>query len=240
MIINAHVKILSVIGILMLFVGCDSKKTLQNAEYKSKYSLYIFKFANPQFQDHIIAKLDTTGSTDSKNIVLPSAFPRRDLYGTYYYLEQKYLICDPKLSYVICDTAALRSEMQKVSMCDLANGKRLIALADGYYMWYPFTAIPVFEEKYPVMWWRDPEAKSKMSQMAPVALSAKWEDICSFNIDTVHILSMNPYSEVHGLIHMYEYTKDMTVDELVETVNRLIKEKDFAHGGQESYPWFNQ
>ena len=34
MIINAHVKILSVIGILMLFVGCDSKKTLQNAEFK--------------------------------------------------------------------------------------------------------------------------------------------------------------------------------------------------------------
>ena len=210
---------------------------MAKAELRSNYVFYFFKFSNPEYQHHIIAKLDTTGG---KNIIiLPSAFPRRDLYDKYYSLEKDYLYLDKKHGFCKCDKEGVQQEINKTSLCDLSKEPRLLDLVDGYYTWYPFTAIPVKEaDPYCVRWWEDSMTKFAMSQMPPVVLSARWEDICTFDLDTVRIISRRPYSQVHCLIHMYEYTRDMSTDELIDTINRLIREKDFAHGGVESHPWF--
>ncbi|MBO4361836.1 MAG: hypothetical protein J5823_03515 [Paludibacteraceae bacterium] len=226
------IKILSVLFVCVMLAGCQSPT---NAKYKAQYVFYFFKFADPEYQNHIIAKLDTFNGKNK--IILPSAFPRRDLYNEYYYLENKYLYIDK--DFVRCDTAGVQQEIEKTDLCDLSKGPRLIELEDGYFTWYPFTAIPVNEvHALCIRWWEDNWTKFTMQEMPPVVLSARWEDICTFDPDTVQIISKQPYSQCCGLIHMYQYTKDMSTDELVETINRLIKEKDFAHGGTESHPWF--
>lgn len=226
------VKLLFVWCICILFYGCQTET---KAEYRSSYVFYFFKFANAEYQNHIIAKLDTF---DGRNrIILPSAFPRRDLYDEYYYLEKKYILIDN--NFVLCDTTGIQQEINKTSLFELSQEPRLIELEDGYFTWYPFTAIPVNENPaYCVRWWEDSWTKQSKSEMPSIVLSARWEDLCSFSLDTVQILSTDPYSQCVSLIHMYQYTRDMGIDELVAMINRLIREKDFAHGGMESYPWF--
>ena len=231
---NTIIKLLSVLCVSILFVSCLPTCLPTKADYKSRFAFYFFKFANPEYQHHIIAKLDTFNGKNE--IILPSAFPRRDLYNEYYYLENNYIFIDGP--FVLCDTAGIQKEIAKTSLCELSNGPGVIELEDGYYTWYPFTAIPVNEVNARVHWWEDPWKNAAMHEMPPVVLSARWEDICTFDPDTVRIISKQPYSQCGGLIHMYQYTRDMTTDELIETINRLIKEKDFAHGGIESHPWF--
>ena len=228
-------KIFSLFSICLMCVACDSPSRLAAVRLQSHYIFYFFQFSNPEYEHHIIAKLDTFDG--KRRIILPSAFPRRDLHDEYYYYENKYLFIDKEHGFVRCDTAAIQQEIEKTNLCDLSQEPRLIELADGYYTWYPFTAIPVRENRvYPVHWWK--KERYTLSEMPPVVLSARWEDICTFDRDTVHIISKNPYSQVHCLVGMYDYTRNMSTEELVETINRLIKEKDFAHGGVESQPWF--
>ena len=228
------IKILSAVCFCLLCISCQPPTSY---DYKRQFNFYLFQFSDPEYQHHIFAKLDTFSSDGKDKIILPSAFPRRDLHDEYYYYENKYLFIDKEHGFVRCDTAAIQQEIEKTNLCDLSQEPRLIELADGYYTWYPFTAIPVRENRvYPVHWWK--KERYTLSEMPPVVLSARWEDICTFDRDTVHIISKNPYSQVHCLVGMYDYTRNMSTEELVETINRLIKEKDFAHGGVESQPWF--
>lgn len=233
------IQLLSVTCICILCVSCDSPSLFAKLDLMPKYVFCIFKFSDPQYKDHIIAQIDTTSIDGKDKIILPSAFPRRDLHKEYYYYENTYLFMDKVHGYAFCDTAGVQQEIDKTNLCDLSNSPRLIELEDGYYMWYPFTSIPVKNNTViSVLWWKDLQTAQTMRDMPVVALSAKWEDICSFDIDTVQIISRNPYSKAIWLRNMYKYTRDMSIDELVETINRLIKEKDFAHGGVESVPWF--
>ena len=223
--------------ICLMCVACDTPTVLAMVHLKSHYVFYFFQFSNPEYEHHIIAKLDTLDG--KRRIILPSTFPRRDLYDKYYSLENKYLYIDKKHDLPLCNTDGVMQEMEKTNLCDLSQGSRLIALEDGYYTWYPFTAIPVKEKNTRrVHWWKSYKEEWELSVMPPVVLSARWEDICTFDRDTVHIISKNPYSQVHCLDGMYQYTRGMSFDELMDTINRLIKEKDFAHGGHESFPWF--
>ena len=76
---------------------------------KPHYVFYFFRFSDPEYEHHIIVKLDTF---DGKNrIILPSAFPRRDLYDKYYSLENTYLSLDKKNGWVLFDTAGVMQEM---------------------------------------------------------------------------------------------------------------------------------
>lgn len=228
------VKILSVLFVCILFAGCQPPT---NAKHKATYAFYLFKFSDPEYQNHIIAKLDTFNGKNK--IILPSAFPRRDLYNEYYYLENNYIYIDKESGFVLCDSAGIQREIEKTSLCELSKGPRLIELEDGYFTWYPFTAIPVNEiHAFCIRWWEDWWTKYTMQEMPPVVLSARWEDICTFDPDTVHIISQKPYSQCIPVDHMYQYTRDMSTDELIETINRLIKEKDIAHGGIIDHPWF--
>ena len=219
----------------LMLIGCDSPSLLAKVDLKSKYAFSFFKFSDPEYQHHIIARLDTTGGKSA--IILPSSFPRRDLYDSYYYLENKYLYRNNSECFVRCDTLGLQKEIAKTNLCDMSYRQLLVALEDGYYTWYPFTSIPVVEQS-PFLWWENESNGYSMMLMQPVVLSARWEDICSFDMDTVQIISTHPYSEAHGLGGMYQYTHEMSTEELINTINRLIKEKDFAQGGIESIPWF--
>ena len=230
------IKILSAVCFCLLCISCQPSTSY---DYKRQFTFYLFQFSDPEYQHHIFAKLDTFSSDGKDKIILPSAFPRRDLHEEYYYYENKYLFIDKEHGFVRCDTAAIQQEIEKTNLCDLSQEPRLIELADGYYTWYPFTAIPVKEIwGYDVSWWKDERTRYKLVEMPVVVLSARWEDICSFDMDTVQIISYDPYSQVFPLVHMYQYTRDMGIDEMVDIINRLIKEKDFAHGGHESHPWF--
>lgn len=227
-------KLFSALIACLMLTGCDTGKLLAHVDIEPKYAFPVFKFSDPEYQYHIIARLDTI-SPDGPKIILPSAFPRRDLHEEYYYYENKYLHMDYRHGWSYCDTAAIRPEIDKTSLCDLSSGPGLLELADGYYTWYPFTSISVGGTTA-FLWWE--KGGQLQTLMDPVVLSARWEDICSFDMDTVQIISTHPYSDARGLSHMYKYTRNMSTEELIETVNRLIKENDFAHGGREPHRWF--
>ena len=105
------IKLLSVLCVSILFVSCLPTCLPTKADYKSRFAFYFFKFANPEYQHHIIAKLDTFNGKNE--IILPSAFPRRDLYNEYYYLENNYNCEVVGTTAHLSNRPLLREDMQK-------------------------------------------------------------------------------------------------------------------------------
>lgn len=181
--------------VAMLFCACDSVQLLKD----KRYGFYIFRYADVANKELIITSQLGQTETDSSGLGEINGiynFPKRYRNEPYYGSERW----------------SKNPEKYAFDICELATEKKVLALHDGYFTYFPYTHIN--------------------TSNSDVVRDGKWENLCDGN--PLELPALGDAGSLYKEIRHFEIRplekitgksrKEMTIEDIEEAINKLIDE----------------
>ncbi len=189
-------------GLLMAvcLAGCDTPEQLEGL----KYSFSIFRYTDESYKENIITMTQESGVPEIQRTNGIYNFPKRKKDAPYFR-----------------DPAQTDLSEFYFDICELATEEKVLPLHDGYYTYFPYTAL-------------------SCNSGEPVMRDCKWEDICSVDVSALPEIcpAENIYAEIRSFpIQTLEKKtgksrKEMTIEDIEKAINEIIDNGEIDKYGE--------
>lgn len=175
----------------IFFCSCDTPETIDSQRYK----FCIFRLKNEMYKELIITGNANVSEGYFRTINGINNFPKR-------YKEEPYF-----------GSARWSQAPEKYTfdICELATEEKLLALHDGYYIYFPYTGL-------------------SGDGSSIVVRDGKWDTICSCN--PLELSALGESNSIYSEIRLFEIKplekitkksrKEMTIEDIEKAINKVI------------------